>query len=82
MAWSRTGSRRGRVILFIPAPCARKRRRSVYGPRARETPKQRESAATHRRGGCVASQEGAAIVARAPYVDLVFGRRRCTVCRR
>src|SRR3977135_194918 len=24
-------------------------------------------------GGCVASQEGSAIVARAPYVDLVFG---------
>src|SRR5437660_12325843 len=24
-------------------------------------------------GGCVASQEGAAIVRRAPYVDLVFG---------
>ena len=24
-------------------------------------------------GGCVASQEGGAIVARAPYVDLVFG---------
>ena len=24
-------------------------------------------------GGCVASQEGAAIVSRAPYVDLVFG---------
>src|SRR5205085_6719389 len=24
-------------------------------------------------GGCVASQEGAAIVERAPYVDLVFG---------
>jgi len=24
-------------------------------------------------GGCVASQEGAAIIARAPYVDLVFG---------
>ena len=24
-------------------------------------------------GGCVASQEGAAIVQRAPYVDLVFG---------
>src|ERR1700730_10910652 len=24
-------------------------------------------------GGCLASQEGAAIVARAPYVDLVFG---------
>ena len=27
-------------------------------------------------GGCVASQEGAAIIARAPYVDLVFGPRR------
>ena len=24
-------------------------------------------------GGCVASQEGAAIVSRAPYVDVVFG---------
>src|ERR1700709_2749569 len=24
-------------------------------------------------GGCVASQEGAAIISRAPYVDLVFG---------
>ena len=24
-------------------------------------------------GGCVASQEGAAIIARAPYVDIVFG---------
>jgi tRNA-2-methylthio-N6-dimethylallyladenosine synthase len=24
-------------------------------------------------GGCVASQEGAGIIARAPYVDLVFG---------
>ena len=24
-------------------------------------------------GGCVASQEGAAIVQRAPYVDVVFG---------
>ena len=24
-------------------------------------------------GGCVASQEGAAIIARAPYVDVVFG---------
>jgi len=33
-------------------------------------------------GGCVASQEGAAIVARAPYVDLVFGRRPCTACRK
>jgi tRNA-2-methylthio-N6-dimethylallyladenosine synthase len=24
-------------------------------------------------GGCVASQEGDAIIARAPYVDIVFG---------
>jgi tRNA-2-methylthio-N6-dimethylallyladenosine synthase len=32
-------------------------------------------------GGCVASQEGAAIVRRAPYVDVVFGRKRCIDCR-
>jgi len=32
-------------------------------------------------GGCVASQEGAAIVARAPYVDIVFGRKPCIACR-
>jgi hypothetical protein len=41
-------------------------------------------------GGCVASQEGEAIVKRAPFVDLVFGpprsapnsgRRRCTARR-
>src|SRR5260221_11885561 len=31
-------------------------------------------------GGCVASQEGAAILNRAPYVDLVSGRRPCTAC--
>lgn len=33
-------------------------------------------------GGCVASQEGEAIAKRAPYVDLVFGPRPCTACRR
>jgi tRNA-2-methylthio-N6-dimethylallyladenosine synthase len=37
-------------------------------------------------GGCVASQEGASIVSRAPYVDLVFGpqtlhRRRASMAR-
>jgi len=31
-------------------------------------------------GGCVASQEGEAIVKRAPYVDVVLARRRCTAC--
>lgn len=31
-------------------------------------------------GGCVASQEGAAIIARAPFVDVVFGRKPCTDC--
>ena len=30
-------------------------------------------------GGCVASQEGEAIKTRAPFVDLVFGLRRCIV---
>ena len=33
-------------------------------------------------GGCVASQEGEGITARAPFVDLVFGRRRCIACPR
>ncbi|EGF30979.1 tRNA-i(6)A37 methylthiotransferase [Oxalobacteraceae bacterium IMCC9480] len=33
-------------------------------------------------GGCVASQEGAAIIKRAPYVDVVFGPQRCTACPR
>lgn len=33
-------------------------------------------------GGCVASQEGAGIVKRAPWVDVVLDRRRCIVCRR
>jgi len=32
-------------------------------------------------GGCVASQEGAAIIARAPYVDLVFGPQTLHRCR-
>ena len=31
-------------------------------------------------GGCVASQEGAAIIERAPYVDVVFGPQTCTAC--
>ena len=31
-------------------------------------------------GGCVASQEGAAIIARAPFVDVVFGPKPCTAC--
>src|SRR6478752_8503317 len=32
-------------------------------------------------GGCVASQEGEAIIKRAPYVDLVSDRRHCIACR-
>jgi len=35
--------------------------------------KQRKESVVIGVGGCVASQEGAAIVKRAPYVDLVFG---------
>jgi tRNA-2-methylthio-N6-dimethylallyladenosine synthase len=31
-------------------------------------------------GGCVASQEGAEIIKRAPFVDVVFGPRPCTAC--
>ncbi len=33
-------------------------------------------------GGCVASQEGEHIRQRAHYVDIILGRKRCTVCRR
>ena len=33
-------------------------------------------------GGCVASQEGDAIVKRAPYVDRVFGPQTLHTCRR
>jgi tRNA-2-methylthio-N6-dimethylallyladenosine synthase len=33
-------------------------------------------------GGCVASQEGEAIVRRQSAVDLVLGRRPCTACPR
>ena len=32
-------------------------------------------------GGCVASQEGEAIIRRAPYVDVVFGRKRAPPAR-
>jgi tRNA-2-methylthio-N6-dimethylallyladenosine synthase len=32
-------------------------------------------------GGCVASQEGEAILKRAPYVDVCSARRPCTACR-
>ena len=31
-------------------------------------------------GGCVASQEGEEIIKRAPFVDVVFGRKPCTAC--
>ena len=57
-----------------PARCARRRRSACSTTSA--------ACARSRRsnpdliigvGGCVASQEGAAIVARAPYVDVVFG---------
>ena len=46
----------------------------VRRPRPREAPQARASPdLLIGVGGCVASQEGAAIVERAPYVDLVFG---------
>ena len=32
-------------------------------------------------GGCVASQEGEAIIKRAPFVDRCSARRPCTACR-
>jgi tRNA-2-methylthio-N6-dimethylallyladenosine synthase len=50
-------------------------------PRPRQASEARQPALMIAVGGCVASQEGGAIVARAPYVDVVFGpQRRCTAC--
>ena len=57
-----------------PARCARRRRKrcSPISAACKHLKRARPGVLIGV-GGCVASQEGAAIVARAPYVDLVFG---------
>jgi len=62
------------VILFNTCSVREKAQEKVFHDlgRVRHLKEQRASLILGV-GGCVASQEGAAIVARAPYVDLVFG---------
>jgi tRNA-2-methylthio-N6-dimethylallyladenosine synthase len=60
------------LILFNTCSVREKAQEKVFSDlgRARQS---RKKGAQIGVGGCVASQEGAAIIERAPYVDLVFG---------
>ena len=62
------------VILFNTCSVREKAQEKVFSDlgRARELKKKKPDLVIGV-GGCVASQEGAAIVKRAPYVDIVFG---------
>ena len=62
------------VILFNTCSVREKAQEKVFADLGRVKPyKQANPRVLIGVGGCVASQEGAAIVERAPYVDLVFG---------
>ena len=62
------------VILFNTCSVREKAQEKVFADLGRVKPfKQVNPRLLIGVGGCVASQEGAAIVERAPYVDLVFG---------
>jgi len=62
------------VILFNTCSVREKAQEKVFSDLGRvKHLKQRKPGLVIGVGGCVASQEGAAIVARAPYVDVVFG---------
>ncbi|SDV48088.1 tRNA (N6-isopentenyl adenosine(37)-C2)-methylthiotransferase MiaB [Chitinasiproducens palmae] len=62
------------VILFNTCSVREKAQEKVFSDLGRvRALKEANPALVIGVGGCVASQEGAAIVARAPYVDLVFG---------
>ncbi len=62
------------VILFNTCSVREKAQEKVFSDLGRvKHLKQRKPDLVIGVGGCVASQEGAAIVARAPYVDVVFG---------
>jgi len=62
------------VILFNTCSVREKAQEKVFSDLGRVRPyKQANPRLLIGVGGCVASQEGAAIVERAPYVDLVFG---------
>jgi tRNA-2-methylthio-N6-dimethylallyladenosine synthase len=62
------------LILFNTCSVREKAQEKVFSDLGRVKPlKRRNPNLLIGVGGCVASQEGAAIVARAPYVDFVFG---------
>ncbi|HYP67906.1 MAG TPA: tRNA (N6-isopentenyl adenosine(37)-C2)-methylthiotransferase MiaB, partial [Thiobacillaceae bacterium] len=62
------------VILFNTCSVREKAQEKVFSDLGRVKPlKARNPDLIIGVGGCVASQEGAAIVSRAPYVDVVFG---------
>jgi tRNA-2-methylthio-N6-dimethylallyladenosine synthase len=62
------------LILLNTCSVREKAQEKVFSDLGRLRPlKQRNAALLIGVGGCVASQEGAAIVDRAPFVDLVFG---------
>jgi len=62
------------VILINTCSIREKAQEKVFSQLGRwKELKQRKESVVIGVGGCVASQEGAAIVKRAPYVDLVFG---------
>ncbi|MDP1651596.1 MAG: tRNA (N6-isopentenyl adenosine(37)-C2)-methylthiotransferase MiaB [Rhodocyclaceae bacterium] len=62
------------IILFNTCSVREKAQEKVFHDLGRVRPlKQKNPALIIGVGGCVASQEGAAIIARAPYVDIVFG---------
>lgn len=62
------------IILFNTCSVREKAQEKVFHDLGRVRPlKEKNPALIIGVGGCVASQEGAAIVQRAPFVDLVFG---------
>lgn len=62
------------IILFNTCSVREKPQEKVFHDLGRVRPlKQKNPALIIGVGGCVASQEGAAIIDRAPYVDIVFG---------
>jgi tRNA-2-methylthio-N6-dimethylallyladenosine synthase len=73
--WSRpTIRKKPTSSCSTPARCARKAQEKVFHDLGRvKHLKQLNPNLVIGVGGCVASQEGEAIVARAPYVDVVFG---------
>ena len=61
------------LILFNTCSVREKAQEKVFSDLGRVRHLQRDKGVRIGVGGCVASQEGAAIIERAPYVDVVFG---------